>query len=63
MMTLPRIPSLSSFRLRILFRGVFLLLAIATLALALSVLQQEKQLSYNNYQNNFKKTQQQISAT
>ena len=59
-MALPRI---ISFRLRLLFRGVFLLLALATLALALSVLQQEKQLSYNGYQANFKKTQQQISAT
>lgn len=57
------LPRIVSFRLRILFRGVFLLLALATLALALSVLQQEKQLSYHNYQSSFKKTQQQISAT
>lgn len=54
---------LSRYRLRLLFRGVFLLLALSTLALAVSVLQQEKQLSYYNYQNNFKKTQQQIAAT
>lgn len=54
---------LSSYRLRILFRGVFLLLGLATVGLALSVLQQEKQLSYNNYQINFNKTRNQIAAT
>ncbi len=54
---------LARYRLRLLFRGVFLLLALSTLTLAISVLQQEKQLSYYNYQNNFKKTQQQIAAT
>ena len=54
---------LTTYRLRILFRGVFLLLALATVGLALSVLQQEKQLSYNNYQSNFNKTRLQISAT
>ncbi|PRC91357.1 Histidine kinase-, DNA gyrase B-, and HSP90-like ATPase [Solimicrobium silvestre] len=55
--------SFAPYRLRLLFRGAFLLLALATVALALSVLQQEKQLSYNNYQTSFKKSQQQISAT
>lgn len=54
---------LARYRLRLVFRGAFLLLAFSTLALATSLLQQEKQLSYNNYQTNFKKTQQQISAT
>ena len=54
---------LSSYRLRLLFRGVFLLLGLATIGLALSVLQQEKQLSYNNYQTNFNKTRNQIAAT
>ena len=58
-----QLKSLAQYRLRLLFRGAFLLLAIATIALALSVLQQEKQLSYNNYQTGFKKTQQQIAAT
>ncbi len=53
---------LATYRLRILFRGVFLLLALATVALAISVLQQEKQLSYKNYQANFQKTRSQISA-
>ena len=51
------------YRLRILLRAAFLLLAVATVALAVSVLQQEKQLSYNNYQNSFQKTAQNISAT
>ncbi len=55
--------TLQRFRLRIFFRSVFLLLALATLALAGFVLQQEKQLSYNNYQTSFNKTRQQISAT
>ncbi|MES2933140.1 MAG: sensor histidine kinase, partial [Pseudomonadota bacterium] len=54
---------LARYRLRLLFRGAFLILALATVALAVSVLQQEKQLSYNNYQSSFKKTRQQISAT
>ncbi len=54
---------LAQFRLRLVFRGAFLVLALATVALAVSLLQQEKQLGYNNYQTNFKKTQQQISAT
>nr|WP_315475365.1 HAMP domain-containing sensor histidine kinase [uncultured Undibacterium sp.] len=54
---------LSSYKLRLLFRGIFLLLGLATVGLALSVLQQEKQLSYNNYQANFDKTRSQITAT
>lgn len=53
---------LARYRLRLLFRGAFLFLGLSTLGLAVSVLQQEKQFSYNNYQNNFKKTYQQISA-
>jgi signal transduction histidine kinase len=54
---------LAPFRARLLFRGVFLLLALATVALALTVLLQEKQLSYNSYQSNFSKTAKQIAAT
>ena len=57
------LPRIAVFRLRILFRGAFLLLAIATISLALFVLQQEKQLSYKNYQHSFHKTKEQISAT
>ncbi len=57
------VQTVQRFRLRIFFRSVFLLLALATLGLAGFVLQQEKQLSYNNYQTGFHKTRQQISAT
>ena len=38
-------PGIAFFRLRLFFRGVFLLLALATVAIALSVLQDEKELS------------------
>lgn len=51
------------YRLRILLRAVFLFLALATVGLAVSVLQQEKQLSYTSYQTSFQKTAQHISAT
>lgn len=53
---------LASFRLRILFRSAFLLLALAVLALAVTVLQEEKQRSYDNYQSGFRKTKEQIVA-
>jgi len=53
----------ASFRLRLLFRSAFLLLAIATVALAVFVLQQEKQLAYKSYQHSFDKTRQQILST
>lgn len=49
-------------RLRVFFRGAFLLLALAVLALALSVLQEEKQRSWNAYRDSFAKTQAQIAA-
>jgi len=58
-----RLPKIGQYRLRILFRGAFLLLAVAAVALALYVLQQEKQFSYNNYRYSFHKTGEQISAT
>lgn len=54
--------SLASFRLRILFRGAFLLLALATVAMALYVLLEEKQLSYRNYRHGFGKTMAEIVA-
>ena len=57
-----RWPGIASFRQRILLRGVFALLALATLAMALALLQEEKQLSYRNYQASFKKTQAQVSS-
>lgn len=51
------------YRVRLLLRAAFLILALATLGLALSVLQQEKQFSYKNYQSSFKKTSEEIFAT
>ncbi len=53
---------LASFRLRVLFRTSFLLLALAVLAMAITVLQEEKQRSYDNYQASFGKTKEQIVA-
>jgi signal transduction histidine kinase len=53
---------LASFRLRILFRTAFLLLALAVLAMAVAVLQEEKQRSYDNYQAGLAKTKEQIVA-
>ncbi|GAB3669597.1 sensor histidine kinase [Ramlibacter alkalitolerans] len=53
---------LASFRRRILIRGVFLLLALATLALAVVLLQDEKARSYRNYQQGFRKTQADLMA-
>jgi signal transduction histidine kinase len=56
------LPTRVPFRLRVFFRGAFLLLALATLGLALAVLQDEKERSYRNYQDGFKKNQAQIAA-
>lgn len=53
---------LASFRLRVLFRTAFFLLVLATLVMTVYVLQEEKQRSYDNYQQSFAKTQQQIVA-
>jgi two-component system OmpR family sensor kinase len=65
-LSLPRLEvprlGLASFRRRILIRGVFLLLALATLALAVVLLQDEKARSYRNYQQNFRKTQADLMA-
>jgi DNA-binding response OmpR family regulator len=52
----------ASFRRRMLFRGVFLLLALATLALAVVLLQDEKERSWRNYQQGFRKTQADLMA-
>jgi signal transduction histidine kinase len=46
----------ASFRLRLLFRGVFLLLAVATVALAIVLLQDEKERSYRSYHQSLSKT-------
>jgi len=50
------------FRLRVFFRGAFLLLALATVALALSMLREEKQLSYRSYGDLFHKNVAEITA-
>ena len=58
----PVLAWLASFRLRILFRTAFLLLALAVVAMAITVLQEEKQRSVDNYQASFSKTKEQIVA-
>ena len=60
-LAVPRL-GLAAFRRRIIFRGAFLLLIVATLALALVLLAEEKQRSYQNYRQNFSKTQAEIVA-
>jgi signal transduction histidine kinase len=57
-----RLPGRVPFRLRVFFRGAFALLALATLALAVSVLQDEKQRSHRNYAEGLRKNQAQIAA-
>lgn len=61
LLEVPRL-GLASFRRRLLIRAVFLLLAVATLALAVVLLQDEKERSYRNYQQNFRKTQADVLA-
>jgi signal transduction histidine kinase len=53
---------LASFRLRILFRTAFLALVLAVIALAITVLQEEKQRSVDNYRTSLTKTKEQIVA-
>jgi signal transduction histidine kinase len=55
---IPRVP----FRLRVFFRGVFVLLALATVALAGFVLREEKELGLKAYREGFAKTKEQIVA-
>lgn len=57
----PRL-GLASFRRRLLFRGVFLLLALATIAFAVLLLRDEKDRSYRNYQQDFRQSQAQLLA-
>ncbi len=57
----PRL-GLAAFRSRIVFHGVFLLLAAATLALAVSLLLEEKQRSYQRYEQGFKRSLGEITA-
>ncbi|HSV50651.1 MAG TPA: HAMP domain-containing sensor histidine kinase [Burkholderiaceae bacterium] len=58
---MPRL-GLASFRRRILVRGVFVLLVLATLALAVVLLKEEKERSYRNYAQGFRKTQAEVAA-
>src|SRR5689334_15673317 len=55
-------PDRIPFRLRVFFRGAFLLLTLATVALALSELREEKQLSYRSYREVFRKNVEQNVA-
>jgi len=57
----PRL-GIASFRRRLLIRAVFLVLALATLALAVVLLQDEKERSFRNYQQTFRKTQADVMA-
>jgi signal transduction histidine kinase len=57
-----RLPARVPLGLRIFFRGAFLVLALATVALAYGVLQEEKQLGWRNYQDGFHKNEAQIAA-
>ncbi len=50
------------FRLRLLFRGAFVLLIVGAVAMALFLLQQEQQLSYRNYEDGLHKNAAQIAA-
>jgi signal transduction histidine kinase len=50
------------FRLRVFFRGAFVALALAVVALAVRVLEEEKQRSYASYGDVFRETAQQIAA-
>lgn len=59
---MPWWPDRIPFRLRFFFRGTFLLLTLATAALALSELREEKQLSYRSYGEVFRKNVEQIVA-
>jgi signal transduction histidine kinase len=52
----------ASFRLRILFRSVFLLLAAATIILAVVLLQDEKERSYRNYHLSLSNTHAEVLA-
>src|SRR6187551_540137 len=60
-LAVPRL-GLASFRGRIFFRAAFLFLVVATVALAVVLLKEEKQRSYRNYQEGFRKTLSEIAA-
>jgi signal transduction histidine kinase len=58
---IPRL-GLPAFRLRILVRGVFVLLALATVALAVVVLKDEKDRAWQAYQHGFARSQAEVMA-
>jgi len=60
-LAVPRL-GLASFRRRIFFRAVFLLLILATVALAVVLLKEEKERSYQNYEQSVSKTHAEIVA-
>jgi signal transduction histidine kinase len=55
-------PKAVPLRLRVFFRGTFLLLALATVALALTELREEKTLAYRNYARLFERHAAQLTA-
>ncbi|MBV7543945.1 HAMP domain-containing sensor histidine kinase [Acidovorax sp. sic0104] len=58
---MPRL-GLPAFRLRILVRSVFLLLAAATVVLSVVLLKEEKERAWQGYQNGFKRSQSEVMA-
>lgn len=60
-LTIPRL-GLAAFRSRLLVRGIFVALMLAVLVLAVMLLNEEKQRSYQHYQNNIGRTQAEIMA-
>ena len=60
-LAMPRL-GLASFRRRIIFRSAFVLLTLATLVLALALLTEERQRSFENYRLSIDKTHAEIVA-
>ncbi|MGL6205879.1 MAG: hypothetical protein ACRC2X_16330, partial [Giesbergeria sp.] len=58
---MPRL-GLPAFRLRILVRSVFLLLALATVALSVVLLKEEKERAWHSYQHGFERSQAETMA-
>jgi two-component system, OmpR family, sensor kinase len=58
---MPRL-GLPAFRLRILVRSVFVLLALATLALSVVLLKEEKERAWQSYQRGFERSQSEVMA-
>lgn len=58
---MPRL-GLPAFRLRILVRSVFLLLALATVALSVVLLKEEKERGWQSYQHSFARSQSEVMA-